>query len=485
MSMETMTIQDLARVLADRKKLEPSVAQLFVATMFDVVRQALGTERIVKVKGLGTFKLVGVSARESVNVNNGERVLIESHDKITFTPDSLMKELVNKPFSQFETVILNDGVEFDDLEADKGEPVPEPEISADENEPEAEEPDADDASADDGSMADEDSLAGEEANATAAGVSADEDTADEQGRDVVEVSVVAVADEPSELVAVPTDEPQAEPEEPSEARSENDGPVDGHAAAGAVDDSAVAEENAVAEPDDSESAYEAADEGSESGAEVTAEETEEVATTEPAAVEDTSRNDSGGHTVLKWTLLCVVVLALMTCSGYIGFLYGKYMSDGNTLAAADDKDEPSSKQTKPAAPALAVADTLAVPVPTDTVRRDAKPQAAESKPATDTKPAQEPQKAQPGQAESAAEAFDSEKYERMDSRIRYGAYRIIGTDKVVTVKAGQTIGDISDRHLGPGMECYVETYNGLSGDIHLKAGQKIKIPKLQKKKRKR
>lgn len=120
--MNMITVQELARVLAERKKLEESVARSFVSTMFDVVRVALERDKLVKVKGLGTFKLIEVSARESVNVNSGERMLIGSYGKITFTPDSIMKEIVNKPFSQFETVVLNDGVEFDDIEQQGGNP---------------------------------------------------------------------------------------------------------------------------------------------------------------------------------------------------------------------------------------------------------------------------------------------------------------------------------------------------------------------------
>ena len=95
--MEILTIHELARVLADKKKLEVSVARTFIATMFDVIRVAIERDRLVKVKGLGTFKLIEVGARESVSVNNGERVVIGSHGKISFTPDAVMKELVNKP----------------------------------------------------------------------------------------------------------------------------------------------------------------------------------------------------------------------------------------------------------------------------------------------------------------------------------------------------------------------------------------------------
>ena len=110
--MGKISIQELANVLVERRKMNRRDASLFVSAMFDIVQQRLETDKLVKVKGLGTFKIIDVEDRESVNVNTGERVLIEGHGKITFVPDALLKELVNKPFAQFETVVLNDGVDF-------------------------------------------------------------------------------------------------------------------------------------------------------------------------------------------------------------------------------------------------------------------------------------------------------------------------------------------------------------------------------------
>ena len=120
--MEKQTIQEVARILVEKNGLDPKAAEQFAAMMFTVIREGLERDGLVKVRGLGTFKIVGVSARESVSVSTGARVVIQGHDKITFTPDAMMKELVNKPFSQFETVVLNEGVEFDK------EPEPEAEL---------------------------------------------------------------------------------------------------------------------------------------------------------------------------------------------------------------------------------------------------------------------------------------------------------------------------------------------------------------------
>ncbi len=116
--MGKLTIQEIAKILVEKNKLTPKEASQFAVSMFELIQQRLDKDELVKIKGLGTFKMIRVEARESVSVRTGERVMIDSHAKITFTPDSMMKELVNKPFSQFETVILNDGVEFEDLAED-------------------------------------------------------------------------------------------------------------------------------------------------------------------------------------------------------------------------------------------------------------------------------------------------------------------------------------------------------------------------------
>lgn len=127
--MGKLTVQDLAKSLAGKSGLVQRDASLFASEVFAVILQGLEKDGQVKVKGLGTFKIISVEARESISVRTGERVVIESHEKVSFTPDSVMKELVNKPFSQFETVVLNDGVEFEDLNDDAAEEEP---VKADE-----------------------------------------------------------------------------------------------------------------------------------------------------------------------------------------------------------------------------------------------------------------------------------------------------------------------------------------------------------------
>ena len=110
--MGKLTIQEIAAVLQQKNGFDKREANSFVSTMFQIIQERLESDGIVKIKGLGTFKMIDVEARESISVRTGERVVISGHAKVAFTPDATMKELVNRPFSQFETVVLNEGVEF-------------------------------------------------------------------------------------------------------------------------------------------------------------------------------------------------------------------------------------------------------------------------------------------------------------------------------------------------------------------------------------
>ena len=114
--MGKYTIQQLAEILVKKNGLNEKEAQDFVVAIFEIVKEGLEQDKLVKIKGFGTFKIIDIDPRASINVNTGERVLIEGHQKITFTPDAVMKEMVNRPFSQFETVILNDGVDLSEID---------------------------------------------------------------------------------------------------------------------------------------------------------------------------------------------------------------------------------------------------------------------------------------------------------------------------------------------------------------------------------
>ena len=125
---EKITLQDLINLFSEKQGMNKKDAEVFVRTMFELIEEALATEKYVKIKGLGTSKLTEVDSRESVNVNTGERIEIQGHTKISFTPDVTMKELINKPFSHFETVVLNEGVELEDTPVETPEEIVQEEI---------------------------------------------------------------------------------------------------------------------------------------------------------------------------------------------------------------------------------------------------------------------------------------------------------------------------------------------------------------------
>ncbi len=398
--MGKISIQDLSSVLVEKRGLSKKDASNFISEMFDIVQQELEKEKIVKIKGLGTFKIIDVDDRESVNVNTGERVLIEGHGKITFTPDSLMKELVNKPFSQFETVVLNDGVEFEDPKEEVVEPQ--------------------DTNGDPSSMALVDfGLGNVKADLSSFPVIGD-DVRKEENKDT-----------PSE-------------ETPAEETSADD---------------KIAEELAKQEPV-----------------------VEESATEEPASDEirdedvvyDDEEETSGSKSWLWMLIGCVVGLAC-------GYLLGNYFPFINS--------EPSQPQEK-VAPAKPIVKKPVAPAVKDSTATVVQPTAEPEKPAVESekpaakseKPAAEPKKpAQKTEAASPsanATAELSAKYAAKDRRVQLGAYHIVGTDKVVKAKEGETLGKISRRYLGPDMECYLEVYNDLKANDVLKAGQEVKIPKL-------
>ena len=125
---EKITLQDLINLFSEKQGMNKKDAEVFVRTMFELIEEALATEKYVKIKGFGTFKLTEVDSRESVNVNTGERIEIQGHTKISFTPDATMKDLINKPFSHFETVILNEGVELEDTPVETSEEIIQEEV---------------------------------------------------------------------------------------------------------------------------------------------------------------------------------------------------------------------------------------------------------------------------------------------------------------------------------------------------------------------
>ena len=401
--MEKRSIQSVAEILVEKATVTKKASVGFATAMFEVIQEGLDRDGIVKVKGLGTFKVIDVEDRESVNVNTGERVLISGHSKITFTPDTTMKELVNRPFSQFETVILNDGVSFEDMAAEQA--AAEAEAFPESNAPiekffEGEESEKE--TVKDNRIVNEETVAQEET------------TASEEDAETIEFTVTEEVPTVTEEVTIPKEEKADEPVaiEPMMAESEINEPV----------------------------------------------------------VIETSTDKS-----VLWLLPFVVILLIgTTCAGY---WYGR-QSVIEEMAIQPEQQALVVEDTiandtieKVAVNPTAVVDTTEVSTQQE-VQEPVEPVKVEQ-----PKPVDQPKKVE----QSQTSAFDQ--YEKMDSRVRTGAYKIIGTAEVITVKPGQTLKRLSRTYLGEGMECYMEVYNGISVDTPLKVGQQIKIPKLITKKR--
>ena len=435
--MGKISIQDLSSVLVDKRGLSKKEASNFISEMFDIVQQELEKEKLVKIKGLGTFKIIDVDDRESVNVNTGERVLIEGHGKITFTPDSLMKELVNKPFSQFETVVLNDGVEFEEEELRE-------EVS------ESQETDGDPST-----MALVDfGLGNVKADLSSFPVIEDHIKKDDEivEEPVVEEPVVEepVVEEPVAEEPV-VDEPVADEivkEEPATEESPEEEPT--------------VEEPAAEEPTTEEPVVE----------EPVSEEPNPDEIEEEDVVYDDEEENSGSKSWL-WALIgCVVGLAC-------GYLLGNYLPFG---ASPQTPEAPQQEQTATAKPAAEQKENI-VSIDSLEAVKDSTEKAAtaqeQAKPETPkAEPAKEAPKTEPAKPAADATETLSAKYAEKDARVRLGAYHIVGTDKVVKAKEGQTLKQISRTYLGPDMECYMEVYNDMKANDVLKAGQEVKIPKL-------
>ena len=433
--MGKISIQDLSSVLVDKRGLSKKEASNFISEMFDIVQQELEKEKLVKIKGLGTFKIIDVDDRESVNVNTGERVLIEGHGKITFTPDSLMKELVNKPFSQFETVVLNDGVEFEE--------EPSEEVS------ESRETDGDPST-----MALVDfGLGNVKADLSSFPVIEDNIKKDDE-----------IAEEPAVEEPV-VKEPVAEKpvfKEPVVDEIAEEEPVADKPVAKEPAEEPTAEKPAAEEPTAEEPVEE----------EPAAEESAPDEIEDEDVVYDDEEETSGSKPWL-WALIgCVVGLAC-------GYLLGNYFPFG---ASPQIPEAPQQEQTTPAKPAAEQKENIVSIDSLEAVEEPTEKAAAAQEPAKPETPKAEPAKEAP-KTESAKPAADatealSAKYAEKDARVRLGAYHIVGTEKVVKAKEGQTLKQISRTYLGPDMECYMEVYNDMKANDVLKAGQEVKIPKL-------
>lgn len=525
--MDKLTLSDIAKLLNQHTDISQDNANQFVATLFEVVQNGLERDQMVKIKGLGTFKIIGVDARESVNVNTGERVVIESHGKITFTPDSTMKEIVNKPFSQFETVVLNDGVSFDDLVTSSGD-IKE-NISND-----FESVEKDDVFE---KVADESNMS---------------QLADDDDNEPSDVSLQSTEIEPNNQLE-PQLEPQSETEKPSESEIKpvvscnqsiedvfprssaesnskgnivlEDKPADcksfveknANQVMGNIDSeketillsslhSSDSEVNPLLQKDevniltsqdtynhhsdnvnpiavedeastqmevppvqaDSHDNYESSDTIATQLDEQNCVANEKLSVPDEikSDSDDTGQNTEGQPTttrknVRKWLLYILLSIVFVVLAYFGGYKYGESCALHNVKRVAPTQRIKAIPKPVIKKKATSVKpDTLTSPVNTIAKNDSKKDVNFKNVPIT-------------------TEEGTWKKYDKMDVRLRTGAYGIVGTAKVIRVKSGETVNSVSLRALGPDMECYIEVYNGLSSKTVLMDGQKLKIPKLE------
>lgn len=532
--MSKISLNDLAQRLAEKSGISLQDAELFIRKMFDVANEGLQSDKLVKMKWLGTFKVMAVKDRESVDVNTGERIIIEGRDKISFTPDNILKEIVNKPFAQFETVVVNDGVDFDEIDrkfenAEEDGPVSDSTLES--------VPDSENSSVE--SFVEQDSP-------VTSGVI---DFLDEENDAPVSDEMIVIGEKRL------SQENVAEPEKKKPEGSEP-----------AVTEPAVFKP-AVSEPEESESATSeletkesevpaqnevesvVSDEENES---TLTEETpiaEKVPITEEAPIAEKASSDEEipssdeetdkRHVVLPRYLVIaasVVFLAMIGGFGWFAFNYGKIAAQRDHLALQlDNYQQIATEKKTPTKSAStqeeilrkkAIEDSVRMAQASEAVKKvenaeqnmnatvdkqsidvksaeakknleakkladaknlaDAKRQVeakklADAKKQQETKKLAEAKKKEEARKQTEKHAAQASRKYDQDARVRTGAYRIIGVSEVVTAREGQTIKSLSQKYLGPGMECYVEALNGTS---LLKPGQKVKIPKLELKKKK-
>ena len=443
--MSKFSLNTLGKLLADKSGLSQVEAELFIRKMFDVCNQGLEADKQVKIKWLGTFKVQATKDRESINVNTGERFTIEGRDKLTFTPDNILKEIVNKPFAQFETVVVNDGVDFDEIDEKFGEEQTEdaPEQVID--------------------FLDEEKTATPNPEVVVIESEKEKEKEDELAK---QIAIEQAKLERLKQAQLEQERIQKEKQEQERLEQER---LEQEKLELAQQQQAL---KAVVEP-----AVPASDESEE------------------------EESSNSHHIVIPRYLVvavCLIVVALIGGMGWFAFNYGQMTAQRDHLAMQLNQyhQAPAKKvPAKPAAAPLSQEQKLRQKAMEDSIRMaktaeavklaensDEESANAEKAKQTEAKAkAEAKEKAKDKDEEKATSKIASSQYDK-DARVRTGAYRIIGVAQTVTVGAGQTLEQISTRYLGSGMECYVEALNGKST---VKAGQKIKIPKLELKKKKK
>ena len=469
--MSKFSLNTLGKLLADKSGLSQVEAELFIRKMFDVCNQGLDADKQVKIKWLGTFKVQATKDRESINVNTGERFTIEGRDKLTFTPDNILKEIVNKPFAQFETVVVNDGIDFDEIDEKFGEEQTE------------------DAPAQVIDFLDEEKTATPNPEVVVIGSEKEKEkeAEDELAKQIAIEQAKLERLKQAQLEQERIQKEKLEKEKQEQERLEQERLEQERLEQERLEQERLEQEKlelaqqqqalkAVVEP-----AVPASDESEEE--------------------EEEEESSNSHHIVIPRYLVvavCLIVVALIGGMGWFAFNYGQMTAQRDHLAMQLNQyhQAPAKKvPAKPAAAPLSQEQKLRQKAMEDSIRMaktaeavklaensDEESASAEKAKQTEAKAkAEAKEKAKDKDEEKATSKIASSQYDK-DARVRTGAYRIIGVAQTVTVGAGQTLEQISTRYLGSGMECYVEALNGTNT---VKAGQKIKIPKLELKKKKK
>ena len=477
-------VNDFARELSEKYGLSLGDASDFVSAMFDVVKEELdGADSSVKIKGFGTFKVSAVGARASVDVNTGERIIIDGRNKISFTPEVLLRDRVNRPFVQFETVVLNDGVDFSEIDEESEEELD----SVTETEPQEVQlsPTAPTSQPTD-QLTDQPTLSEQpqevQLSPTApTSQSTDQPTLSEQSQGV-QLSPTAPTSQPTDQSTdqpAPAEQPQGVQLSTTAPTSQStDQPTDQSANPQSPSETASKAVNTEEHRDMARRLMTPKTE--------TIEDSEESddKTTATAPEADDEGIVIGGCRQRSPRIMYVLTIAsfLILVSLGIGmyFLYQRIEEKNHVIDRLESRlyAQQEAAERADAQPAVAVKDTI---VPNDSLRA-AELHAAEKAKKDSIAASKSAAEAKASQSSVAPSTATTPSDYNYDTRVRTGAYIIVGIAKTVTVQPGQTLASISKAYLGEGMECYVEVLNNRHS---VKAGEKLKIPQLKLKPRKR
>lgn len=535
--MSKSSLSVLAKAVASKRGLTQAEAERFIATMFEVAGDGIQEDKLLKMKWLGTFKITSVKDRESVDVNTGERILIEGRDKISFTPDNILKEIINKPFAQFETVVVNDGIDFSDidekfanmereeeeLQLQKEQECHDEEVVQEEQN--AEQPQKEELSQEEEQPREEEYSQEVELNENLSQEAKksqesllDAELQSQEGGQKDELSQEANTPISEEMVALSSELKNAEISEDdiSETSEDNisqtsDDTISKTEENGIPEEVGIlishlkeneseaeeierVEEAKVKEEAEVPKAAEAHVEKTPAEAKVVVSQSNVENKKQPeydeTLDEDEAYASDHHHLVIpKYVvaLVSVVFVALLGALCWFAFIYGKMQARQEQMEMQLKAIKPQP-QPKPKPTVVAPVDT-AKSVASSDDKTDAENALANGAQAnneqTDHAQLAMKKKAKQdsirmAQANNAVKMAEKASVYLNDPRIRTGAYRIVGVEKTVTAKSGQTLAGLSKHYLGPGMECYMQAINGCS---EIKPGQKVKIPKLELKRK--